>query len=54
MPFITTGIGRIARSHFGHLNEQVEGPTPLRAPPYPELTRRDLLGGLIHEYDYAA
>jgi transposase InsO family protein len=29
-------------------------PTPLRAPPYPQLTRRDLLGGLIHEYGYAA
>jgi len=29
-------------------------PTPLRAPPYPRLTHRDLLGGLIHEYDYAA
>jgi hypothetical protein len=23
--------------------------TPLRAPPYPRLSRRDLLGGLIHE-----
>jgi putative transposase len=29
-------------------------PTPLRAPPYRQLTRRDLLGGLIHEYEYAA
>jgi putative transposase len=29
-------------------------PTPLRAPPYPQLNRRDLLGGLIHEYQYAA
>jgi putative transposase len=29
-------------------------PTPLRAPPYPQLDRRDLLGGLIHEYEYAA
>jgi putative transposase len=29
-------------------------PTPLRAPPYPQLTRRDLLGGLIHEYEHAA
>jgi putative transposase len=29
-------------------------PTPLRAPPYPELTRHDLLGGLIHEYEHAA
>jgi putative transposase len=29
-------------------------PTPLRAPPYPKLNRRDLLGGLIHEYEYAA
>jgi putative transposase len=29
-------------------------PTPLREPPYPQLNRRDLLGGLIHEYEYAA
>jgi transposase InsO family protein len=29
-------------------------PTPLRAPPYPQLNRRDLLGGLIHEYEHAA
>jgi putative transposase len=29
-------------------------PTPLRAPPYPRLNRRDLLGGLIHEYERAA
>jgi len=29
-------------------------PTPVRAPPYPQLNRRDLLGGLIHEYEYAA
>jgi transposase InsO family protein len=29
-------------------------PTPLRAPPCPQLNRRDLLGGLIHEYEYAA
>jgi len=29
-------------------------PTPLQAPPYPQLTRRDLLGGLIHEYEHAA
>jgi putative transposase len=29
-------------------------PTPLRAPPYPRLHRRDLLGGLIHEYERAA
>ena len=28
--------------------------TPLRAPPYPQLNRRDLLGGLIHEYEHAA
>jgi putative transposase len=26
----------------------------LRAPPYPQPNRRDLLGGLIHEYEYAA
>jgi putative transposase len=31
-----------------------KGPTPLRAPPYPQLYRRDLLGGLIHEYEHAA
>jgi putative transposase len=30
------------------------GPTPLRAPPHPKLNRRDLLGGLIHEYERAA
>jgi transposase len=29
-------------------------PTPLRAPPYPQLNRRDLLGGLIHEYEHEA
>jgi transposase InsO family protein len=29
-------------------------PTPLRALPYPQLIRHDLLGGLIHEYQYAA
>ena len=29
-------------------------PTPLRAPPSPQLTRRDLLRGLLHEYEYAA
>ena len=29
-------------------------PTPLRAPPSPQLTRRDPLGGLLHEYEYAA
>jgi putative transposase len=29
-------------------------PKPLRAPPYPQLTGRDLLGGLIHEYEHAA
>jgi putative transposase len=29
-------------------------PTTVRAPPYPQLNRRDLLGGLIHEYDRAA
>jgi putative transposase len=28
--------------------------TPLRAPPCPQLNRRDLLGGLIHEYEHAA
>jgi putative transposase len=29
-------------------------PTPRRAPPYPQPNRRDLLGGLIHEYEPAA
>jgi putative transposase len=28
--------------------------TPLRAPPFAQLTRTDLLGGLIHEYEHAA
>jgi putative transposase len=28
--------------------------TPLSAPPNPRITRSDLLGGLIHEYDHAA
>ena len=28
--------------------------TPLRAAPYAQLTRTDLLGGLIHEYEHAA
>jgi putative transposase len=28
--------------------------TPLRVPPHAQLTRRDLLGGLIHEYERAA
>jgi len=31
-----------------------ENPQPLRAPPYPQLNRTDLLGGLIHEYKHAA
>jgi transposase InsO family protein len=35
--------------------EQADGSaTLLRAPPYPQLHRRDLLGGLIHEYEHAA
>jgi transposase InsO family protein len=35
--------------------EQADGkPQPLRAPPFPQLTRKDLLGGLIHEYEHAA
>jgi hypothetical protein len=29
-------------------------PQPLRATPFPQLTRKDLLGGLIHEYERAA
>jgi transposase InsO family protein len=28
--------------------------TPLRAPPYAQLKRTDLLGGLLHEYEHAA
>jgi transposase InsO family protein len=36
-------------------SEQTEtSPTPVRAPPYPQLNRRDLLDGLIHEYNRAA
>jgi putative transposase len=35
--------------------EEADGnPKPLRAPPYPQLNRNDLLGGLIHEYKHAA
>jgi transposase InsO family protein len=35
--------------------EQADGnPAPLRAPPDLQLNRRDLLGGLIHEYEHAA
>ena len=35
--------------------EQADGSANLlRAPPYPQLNRRDLLGGLIHEYEHAA
>jgi len=35
--------------------EQADGnPTPLRAQAYSQLNRRDLLGGLIHEYERAA
>jgi len=35
--------------------EQTDGdPKPLRGPPYPQLSRNDLLGGLIHEYEHAA
>jgi transposase InsO family protein len=37
-----------------HPPEEADGnPTPLRAA-YPQLNRRDLLGGLIHEYEHAA
>jgi putative transposase len=31
-----------------------EKPQPVRAPPIAQLHRRDLLGGLIHEYEHAA
>jgi transposase InsO family protein len=35
--------------------EEADGnPKPLREPPYPQLNRNDLLGGLIHEYEHAA
>jgi putative transposase len=35
--------------------EQADGNAqPLRAPPFPQLKRIDLLGGLIHEYEHAA
>jgi transposase InsO family protein len=38
-----------------HPPEQAEGrPQPVRAPPMAQLNRRDLLGGLIHEYEHAA
>ena len=37
-----------------HPPEQAHSPAPLRAPAYPQLNRRDLLGGLIHEYKQAA
>jgi transposase InsO family protein len=38
-----------------HAPDQSDGnPTTLRAPTYPLLNRRDLLGGLIHEYEHAA
>jgi putative transposase len=35
-------------------DEPNRSPTPLRAPSHARLDRRDLLGGLIHEYEYAA
>jgi putative transposase len=61
-------LEHVLRVYVGHYNghrphrslalrppEQTDrSPTPLRAPPYPQLTRRDLLGGLIHEYEHAA
>jgi putative transposase len=38
-----------------HPPEQADGnATTLRAPADPQLNRRDLLGGLIHEYEHAA
>jgi putative transposase len=38
-----------------HPPEQADGnPTTLRTSTYPQLNRRDLLGGLIHEYEHAA
>jgi putative transposase len=61
-------LEHVLRVYAGHYNrhrphrslasrppEQTDrSPTPLREPPYPQLDRRDLLGGLIHEYEYAA
>ena len=39
---------------FGPPEQTDRGPTPPRAPPHLQLNRRDLLGGLIHEYERAA
>jgi transposase InsO family protein len=60
-------LEHVLRVYTGHYNrhrphrslafrppDEDTSPTPLRAPPYPQLTRRDLLGGLIHEYEHAA
>ena len=60
-------LDRVLRHYLAHYNrhrphrslvfrppEQVDSSPTLRAPPYPQLTRRDLLGGLIHEYEHAA
>jgi putative transposase len=61
-------LKHVLRIYTGHYNEhrphralalrapeQTDGdPTPLRAPPYARLSRTDLLGGLIHEYEEAA
>jgi hypothetical protein len=54
MPAITTGIGRIGHSHSIHPGGLTGPPAPVRAPPDQQLIRRDLLGGLIHEYEHAA
>jgi hypothetical protein len=51
---ITTSIGRIGHSHFAHPEQADGNAQPLRALPFPQLKRIDLLGGLIHEYEHAA
>jgi putative transposase len=51
---ITTSIGRIGRSHSVHPSRHTETRNRFERHPYPQLNRRDLLGGLIHEYEQAA
>jgi hypothetical protein len=46
--------GEVGRALSLRPPEQTDGPAPPRAPTYPQLNRRDLLGGLIHEYKQAA
>jgi hypothetical protein len=61
-------LEHVLRVYTGHYNhhrphrsrafrppEQADGSaTPLRAAPYVQLRRTDLLGGLIHEYEHVA